>query len=69
MEQNLLNMQMLSYQVFFAWLRALDHPDLGLKFGPIPDSKKYVFFPISDKIPILTKPTLSQKTADVSVEN
>ena len=29
--------------------RALDHPILGPKFGPIPNAKKYVFFPIPDK--------------------
>ena len=37
--------------------RALDHPNLGPKFGPI-----------QKKIPNLTKPTWSQKTTDVSVE-
>ena len=36
--------------------RALDHPILGPKFGPIPNAKKYVFFPIPDKkIPIWKK--------------
>ena len=29
--------------------RALYHPILGPKFGPIPNVKKYVFFPIPDK--------------------
>ena len=29
--------------------RALDHPILGPKFGPIPNAKKYVFFPIPEK--------------------
>ena len=29
--------------------RALDYPILGPKFGPIPNAKKYVFFPIPDK--------------------
>ena len=29
--------------------RALDHPILGPKFGPIPNAKKYVFFSIPDK--------------------
>ena len=29
--------------------RALDHPILGPKFGPIPNAKKYGFFPIPDK--------------------
>ena len=29
--------------------RALDHPILGLKFGPIPNAKKDVFSPIPDK--------------------
>ena len=33
--------------------RALNHPILGPKFGPIPNAKKYVFFPIPDeKFPI-----------------
>ena len=30
-------------------VRALDHPILGPKFGPIPNAKKYVFFPIPGK--------------------
>ena len=30
-------------------IRALDHPILGPKFGPIPNAKKYIFFPIPDK--------------------
>ena len=35
--------------------RALDHPILGPKFGPIPNAKKYGFFPNSrKKIPNLT---------------
>ena len=29
--------------------KALDHPILGPKFGPIPNAKKYGFFPIPDK--------------------
>ena len=29
--------------------RALDHPILGPKFDPIPNAKKYGFFPRSDK--------------------
>ena len=34
--------------------RALDHPNLGLKFSPIPNAKKYGFFPlIQQKIPKL----------------
>ena len=33
--------------------RALDHPILGPKFGPIPNAKKYVFSPIpEEKFPI-----------------
>ena len=36
--------------------RALDHSILGPKFGPIPNAKKYVFFPIpAQKNPKLTK--------------
>ena len=36
--------------------RALNHPILGPKFGPIPNAKKYVFFPIPEKKnPNLTK--------------
>ena len=36
-----------------AQFRALDHPILGPKFGPIPNAKQYVFFLIPDKkIPI-----------------
>ena len=37
---------------FFCWAynpRALDHPILGPKFGPIPNAKKYGFFRIPDK--------------------
>ena len=30
--------------------RALDLRNLGPKFGPIPNAKKYVFFPIQDEI-------------------
>ena len=38
----------------FEWpYRALDHLNLGPKFGPNPNAKTYVFFPISDeKFPI-----------------
>ena len=42
--------------------RALDHPILGPKFGPIPNAKKYVFFPIPDKkFPILQKKKKKKK--------
>ena len=38
---------------FIRVFRALDHPNLGPKFGPIPNAKKYVFFPNPDeKFPI-----------------
>ena len=40
-------------QIGRCMVRALDHLILGPKFGPIPNAKKYVFFPIPDeKFPI-----------------
>ena len=42
--------------------RALDHQNLGPKFSPIPNAKKYGFFSnFRRKIPNLTKPTWSKK--------
>ena len=44
------------------YVRALDHPILGPKFGPIPNAKKYVFFPIPDKkFPISQKKKKKKK--------
>ena len=48
--------------------RELDQRNLGPKFGPIPNVKKYVFFPNSRwKIPNLTKSVWSKKIAVMSV--
>ena len=38
-----------NFAIFCVTLRALDHPILGPKFGPIPNAKKYGFFPIPGK--------------------